>query len=600
MDANSSNYDRTIINTRQESVQIDATAFESSDSGGNALPIGTRLGEFELQEVIGKGGFGIVYLAFDHSLQRRVAIKEYMPHTLAKRDKTTVGVRSHRDQESFEAGLNSFINEAQLLAKFDHPSLVKVHRFWKANGTAYMVMPLYSGPTLREELKRRKDRQVAIDEAWLLELLNSLTQALAVIHADKCYHRDIAPDNILLLEGTGKPLLLDFGAARTVIGDMTQSLTVILKPGYAPIEQYAEVTDMKQGAWTDVYALASCIHCAIRGVTPPPAVGRLMNDSYTALAGLTYFGYSNTFLVAIDEALRVRPADRTQSMNAFRVGLGLPALADGIEVERQQTVDCLLQDTVDVVAKVEQLDTPTKGRSPVMLITIGCTILAGAAAFMYWQFGNASHEAIESRPMTTSQSVTPENAAMPAASPASMTVISPIDASKPLETKGVKAHMEDVLAGQTANFHVTAAPIQPSFRIDRDSLSFSVTSERAGYVQVLWLNADNKLTLLFPNAVVDRTWINANQTLMLPSNKLKLMAAKPEGREYFLVIVSVQARDFSNLSQQQTDGFIQINAESLTKIGKYVQPDLAGLVKLCAKQDCQDYGAAIFSINVIH
>src|SRR4029453_7852262 len=193
---------------------------------GSALPVGTKLGEFELTGILGEGGFGIVYLAWDHSLERRVALKEYMPSALAARTgDASVQVKSERHRETFEAGRKSFVNEAKLLAQFDHPSLVKVHRFWEANGTAYMAMPFYEGVTLRDRLR---EIQSAPDEAWLMRLLAPLTEALAVIHAEHCYHRDIAPDNVILLSGTNRPLLLDFGAARRVIGDMTQALTDIL------------------------------------------------------------------------------------------------------------------------------------------------------------------------------------------------------------------------------------------------------------------------------------------------------------------------------------------------------------------------------------
>jgi serine/threonine protein kinase len=120
-----------------------------------------------------------------------------------------------------------------------------------------MVMPFYEGITLKDELKAMG---APPDEEWLRELLEPLTEALAVIHTEQCFHRDIAPDNVILLKGSQRPLLLDFGAARRVIGDMTQALTVILKPGYAPVEQYAEVPGMKQGPWTDVYALAAVVY----------------------------------------------------------------------------------------------------------------------------------------------------------------------------------------------------------------------------------------------------------------------------------------------------------------------------------------------------
>jgi serine/threonine protein kinase len=290
------------------------------DMGGN-LPVGTRLGEFEITSLIGEGGFGIVYLAHDHSLQRRVALKEYMPSSLAQRDGgSQVRVKSARHKETFEAGLKSFINEARLLASFDHPSLVKVYRFWEANGTAYMVMPFLEGTTLKDVLKGMGQRP---DETWLRSVLGPLTEALLVIHAEQCYHRDIAPDNVMLLPDKNRWLLLDFGAARRVIGDMTQALTVILKPGYAPVEQYAEIPGMKQGPWTDVYALAAVVYYAIMGKTPPPSVGRLLNDTYVPLSQAAAGRYSDGFLAAIDRALAVRPEERTQSIGQLRQELGL-------------------------------------------------------------------------------------------------------------------------------------------------------------------------------------------------------------------------------------------------------------------------------------
>lgn len=280
------------------------------------LPGGTRLGEFELTRVIGEGGFGIVYLAWDHSLERRVALKEYMPATLAARtDGTTVSPRSERHRDTFEAGLRSFVNEARLLARFDHPALVKVYRFWEAHGTACMVMPFYEAGTLQAAVNAM---HIPPNEAWLRRLLTPLCDALAMLHGAQCYHRDISPDNILLLPPAERPLLLDFGAARRVIGGMTHSLTTILKPGYAPIEQYAEVPGLRQGPATDVYALAATVHWIITGYTPPPAVARMLEDAYEPLEITAAGRYSPEFLRAIDRALEVRPEARTPDIEAFR------------------------------------------------------------------------------------------------------------------------------------------------------------------------------------------------------------------------------------------------------------------------------------------
>jgi len=286
----------------------------------NTLRVGSRLGEFEIIGIVGEGGFGIVYLAQDHSLQRRVALKEYMPTSLASRSaNASVYVRSDRHRETFEIGRRSFVNEARLLAQFDHPALVKVYRFWEANGTAYMAMPFYEGRTLRDALR---ERGAAADEAWIRKVLSPVIDALELIHQENCFHRDIAPDNIMLLRGD-RPVLLDFGAARRVISDRTQALTVILKPGYAPVEQYAEMPGMKQGPWTDIYALAAVVYFMITGRTPPPSVGRVVQDSYRPLALEAAGRYDIGFLRGIDNSLSVNAIDRPQTMAEMRELLGL-------------------------------------------------------------------------------------------------------------------------------------------------------------------------------------------------------------------------------------------------------------------------------------
>jgi serine/threonine protein kinase len=281
----------------------------------NALPSGTRLGEFEVLSLLGVGGFGIVYLAFDHALEREVAIKEYMPTSLAGRTETMhVTPRSLSDGETFTLGRNSFVKEAKMLARFDHPSLLKVHRYWEANGTAYMAMPVLRGRTLKEV---RAEMGVAPDEAWLRDLLDPLLGAIERLHSEGVYHRDIAPDNILI-EKEGHPVLLDFGAARRVISDKSQTLTAILKPAYAPIEQYAEAGAVKQGPWTDIYALGATLHYMLLGRPPAPATARAVHDDVSALTPQAVPGCSEDFLHTIDWMLAPRPTDRPQSVAALR------------------------------------------------------------------------------------------------------------------------------------------------------------------------------------------------------------------------------------------------------------------------------------------
>ena len=286
-----------------------------------ALPPGTRLHEFELRRVLGIGGFGIVYLAFDHALEREVAIKEYMPASLVGRSSNgpMLSLLSETHADSFALGLRSFVNEARLLARFDAPGLVKVHRYWEANNTAYMAMPFYAGSTLHA-VRRRMDGPP--DEAWLRGILQPLLVALERLHREGIYHRDISPDNVIL-QPDGQPVLLDLGAARQVLTDKSVALTAILKPAYAPIEQYAEVGAVKQGAWTDLYALGATVHFLVLGKAPPPATARAVEDEMPPLAHEAALRDRCTpgFLQAVDWMLKPRPADRPQSVAALRIAL---------------------------------------------------------------------------------------------------------------------------------------------------------------------------------------------------------------------------------------------------------------------------------------
>lgn len=297
----------------------DATPFYSVPTGGldaaAALPAGTRVAEFEIKSVLGAGGFGIVYLAWDTALEREVALKEYMPGTLAGRGEgLAVTLRSQASADTFALGLRSFVNEARMLARFDHPALVKVHRFWEDNGTAYMVMPRYHGRTLRQV---RAGMVVPPGEAACRQVLDALLSALDVLHKEGVYHRDIAPDNILIGDD-GLPVLLDFGAARRVIGDGSKALTSIMKPHFAPLEQYADQSAMRQGPWTDLYALGGTIYFLITGREPVPAASRALHDDQPRLAELCPPDFSPGFLAAVDWMLAIKPPERPQSVYMLR------------------------------------------------------------------------------------------------------------------------------------------------------------------------------------------------------------------------------------------------------------------------------------------
>jgi serine/threonine protein kinase len=444
------------------------------DDDSHSLPIGLRLGEFEILERIGEGGFSVVYLVRDHSLDRDVALKEYMPSTIARRTgQTRIDARSIRHKGAYDAGLRSFINEAKLLASFDNPSLVKVYRFWEANGTAYMVMPFYQGVTLRDAVRAMP---APPDEAWLRGLLAPLTQALAAIHAAQCYHRDIAPDNIILLAGSGKPLLLDFGAARRVIGDMTQGLTVILKPGYAPVEQYADMPGMKQGAWTDVYALAALVYWIISGRTPPVSVGRVVHDSYVPLSESAKGRYSTSFLQAVDRGLGIRPEHRTQSIEAFRREIGL----DDITADTERTVvpEPKSQPKAKTRTKTEArsqaksqvpqpqpeprpLAQPQRDRQPKPVqwaaIVVGAFIIAASGAAAWWFMGSRSADTSTSA--TSSPTPAPAD---PAASSASSSTSSSDTTSQGTELPNVLSVPSPSSTPATSEAEIPASPYPPA------------------------------------------------------------------------------------------------------------------------------------------
>lgn len=281
----------------------------------NALGAGMRLQEFEIRTVIGEGGFGIVYHAFDTLLERDVAIKEYLPvsHAVRANDGSVVA-RSERHAETFAKGLMYFLSEARMLARFKHAALVEVFRFWEENGTAYMVMPYYRGNSLNQLIQagfRVKN------ESALLAFLEPLMQGLRHLHEASCFHRDIATDNILMLE-SGEPVLLDFGAARSILVGEAEHSTVILKPGFAPVEQYSNDRQLApQGAWTDLYALCAVAYQLITGDMPVMSVARIMRDPLVPLITRAPAGFSAQVLRAVDCGMKVDPASRPQSVAEF-------------------------------------------------------------------------------------------------------------------------------------------------------------------------------------------------------------------------------------------------------------------------------------------
>jgi hypothetical protein len=458
-----------------------------------------------------------------------------------------------------------------------------------------------------------------------------LTEALLVIHAEQCYHRDIAPDNVMLLPSVNRWLLLDFGAARRVIGDMTQALTVILKPGYAPVEQYAEIPGMKQGPWTDVYALAAVVYFAIMGKTPPPSVGRLLNDTYVPLVQAAEGRYSERFLAAIDRALAVRPEARTQSIGALRSELGLGEVLP----ETYSTRPAPLGSDVPVRPSIEPspvwtplqptaLQSPAAAPQPASSAPAAAggkrnnTVLAvgiGAVLLGALGFGAFALLAPKPRPAPVEQAAAPTGAPAPApaatpvlaaATPAT-TAAAPAPAPAPAPVAAapfdVPQQFAAIVKAQTPGFDVRLQPNRSSFRIDKDELSFTIQAEREGYVYVFMYGTDQVLMQLYPNIKHGSIKVKKGQVLKLPQSPDVFLTTGPAGPTDLLVMVSPRQRDHSAM-QPRKDGAYRVfptgaEAAALALAAGGPAP-LAGKVICPANGPCDDeFGAALVRVEVV-
>ncbi|MHC1685588.1 MAG: serine/threonine protein kinase [Clostridiaceae bacterium] len=288
----------------------------SEDYSQQYLPIGTVLNnKFLVGKVLGYGGFGITYIGWDKDLDVKVAIKEYMPQGLVGRtqNQATVSIYTSNKKQQFEYGLDKFLEEAKTVAQFsDNPNIVSVKHFFKENDTAYFVMNYVEGITLKQYINFEKDMK--IEFSTVRDITAGVIEALRIIHNKGLMHRDISPDNIYISkEGIVK--VLDFGAARYALGENSSNLSVILKPGYAPFEQYT--SKGKQGSWTDIYALAATIYNALTGEIPPNSTDRVVDESLRKPSemGINIPEASEESLL---KALSIRAADRYQSVEEFK------------------------------------------------------------------------------------------------------------------------------------------------------------------------------------------------------------------------------------------------------------------------------------------
>jgi serine/threonine protein kinase len=293
---------------------------QSGQSKSSSLPVGYQLGEYKIAALLGHGGFGMTYKALDTKLGLDVAIKEYFPDVYATRnDASTIVPGPGADLSNYEWGLGEFLKEAQALAKFKHPNIVRVLRFLEANGTAYMIMEYEQGETLSGYLKRHGG---LLEEATLVRLFLPILSGLQAVHDAGLLHLDIKPDNIYL-RANEQPMLIDFGSSRQLRGDAAQKVT--LTPGYCSLEQYPGHGDI--GPWSDVYSMAATIYRCITGKGPIDSLERHQTfarkrmDPLRPAVSIERPIYSAHIRQCVDQSLRLSSGERPASAFIMQQGL---------------------------------------------------------------------------------------------------------------------------------------------------------------------------------------------------------------------------------------------------------------------------------------
>lgn len=291
----------------------------------NALPSGHLLDEYRIDAILGAGGFGVTYKALDTHLENWVAIKEYFPIEWSFRDADGVTVRANTQGQTsategqasdYEWGLERFLDEARVLARIQHPYVVRIKRYFRGHGTAYIIMDYEEGEPLSAIL--REGETLAEDQ--MRGLLEDLLPALQAVHEQGYLHRDIKPSNLYVRAHDHRVMLIDFGAARAAISRHSQSVSSLVTPGYSPPEQYSTRND-RYGPWTDIYALGAVLYRCIAGQTPVEAAERLLDDTLKPAVAVGAGRYSTNLLRVIDRALAVRPEQRFRDVSEIQAGL---------------------------------------------------------------------------------------------------------------------------------------------------------------------------------------------------------------------------------------------------------------------------------------
>jgi len=296
------------------------------------LPIGYRLQEYQIDRVLGQGGFGITYLATDVNLDKQIVIKEFFPKEFSSRESNVYSIVSHKGDENelYRYLMKKFLSEAKILASFSHPNIITVTRFFEENSTAYFIMDYVKG----ESLKSYIERNGSLSQDNIEKIIIPILEGLKAVHKKNFLHRDIAPDNIYLTID-GRPILIDFGSAKDTIGDESKSLATIVKAGYSAPEQY--ISSSIHTKSTDIYAIGGVIASMISGDTPPEATKRQlelyngMPDPLKSLLNQHKSRYSKSFLEAVLKSMSIKESERFQEVGEFQYALVMGDDAPSIE-----------------------------------------------------------------------------------------------------------------------------------------------------------------------------------------------------------------------------------------------------------------------------
>ena len=356
------------------------------------IPADTVIQRVQFKKLLGRGGFGATYLAIDqHYDNMWVAVKEYYPSDFATKSldefgNVTMIANNSASEKDFKWGLQKFQDEAHFLAALDHDAIVRVRRFFEANGTAYIIMDFVEGWPLSEWIKQAKGE--ALSTEFTENTLNRLLDGLELVHQSGVVHRDIKPANILIRKDDYLPVLIDFGAARLTSAIRSRDFTNVTSKGFSPVEQYSVKSEI--GPWSDIYALGCVGYQCLTGERPPSAVDRQQNDTLVPLGKRENINAPDTLITAIDRALELDPAKRPRSIAEWRRIMKGEVPADkkrsDTAAAKAQAEEALAKEKKLLQQEIEAQEEVQ--RTGLVLLSMALVVLVIAAYIVYLAVGN--------------------------------------------------------------------------------------------------------------------------------------------------------------------------------------------------------------------